>query len=360
MGRFMSCSRITVIGPLPPIRGGIARHTGAVADSLTLLPDITVQRLSFARLYPAWLYPGHGTATAQGAQFQLDTINPLSWRRAVEGIIEYRPDLVLIPAWTFFVAPMLAFIAARLRRANIRVGMIVHNFSDHEGSDWKDRAMRLQLRQADFFITHSAHLADDLRAAFPLVPVQLEAHPAYDDFPQAAAPLTRRAKSELLFFGYVREYKGVDTLLQAMALLSDQDIKLTIAGEVWTGSQVLRERIGQLGLTDKVELLDRYIDDSEVAGLFGRCDALLLPYRKATGSGVIATAHHFGTRVIASDIAGLREAVSVDSGDMLVPVDNPEALAAAILRLADSGPVPARPPKDAGWDAYCAAILAAV
>jgi glycosyltransferase involved in cell wall biosynthesis len=355
----MSCSNVTVIGPLPPIRGGIARHTRAVADALAQVPGLHVDLLSFARLYPGWLYPGEAVIPATGAPFQLDTINPLSWRRAVRSIIARQPDLVVIPAWTFFVAPMFAFIAARLRRANIRVGMIVHNLSDHEGSGWKDRATRQQLQQADFFITHSAHLAAGLAKAFPHVPVHLQAHPAYDDFPAAPAPLPRRAATELLFFGYVREYKGVDVLLQAMARLADQDVKLTIAGEVWTGGQALRDQIAQLGLTDKVELLDRYIDDSEVAALFGRCDALVLPYRAATGSGVIATAHHFGTRVIASDIAGLREAVSSASGDMLVPVDNPEALAAAIGQLANSAPLPARQHTSDGWNAYCAAILAA-
>lgn len=356
----MSCSRsVTVIGPLPPIRGGIARHTGAVAEGFARVPGLAVQQVSFARLYPSWLYPGEGTPRVHGPRFQLDSINPLSWRRAVRSIIAQRPDLVVIPAWTFFVAPMFAFIAARLRRANIRVGMIVHNFTDHEGSGWKNQAMLRQLRHADFFITHSAHLADDLRAAFPRTPVRLEAHPAYDDFPASPAPLPRRAQTELLFFGYIREYKGIDTLLQAMALLRDQDIALTIAGEVWTGADALRDQIGKLGLAGKVELLDRYIDDSEVAGLFGRCDGLALPYRKATGSGVIATAHHFGTRVVASDIAGLREAVSVECGDLLVPVDDAAALASAIRQLATSGPAPARQHKGTGWDEYCAAMLSA-
>lgn len=355
----MSCSKITVIGPLPPIRGGIARHTGAVADALAREAGFAVDRLSFGRLYPRWLYPGEAVAPARGGPFQLDTLNPLSWRRAVRQILAQQPDLVVIPAWTFFVAPMFAFIAARLRRAGIRVGMIVHNVSDHEGSGWKDWATHQQLRHASFLITHSAHLADDLQATFPHIPVTLQAHPAYDDFPKSTAPLPRRAATELLFFGYVREYKGLDTLLQAMAQLRGSDIKLTIAGEVWTGAQALREQIAQLGLADAVDLLDRYIDDSEVAGLFGRCDALVLPYRTATGSGVIATAHHFGTRVIASDIAGLSEAVSPDSGDMLVPVDDSAALTAAIAQLAKSAPPSPRQHTGDGWQAYCSAILAA-
>ena len=302
---------VTLLAPVAPFRGGIAQHSEALALALADRDDIDLQVESFARLYPTWLYPGQSDRTADAppartypVAYQLDTLNPLSWTRVAKRIAA-RGGIAIIPAWTFFVSPMLGQIARHLRAAGITVVVVVHNVTDHDSAGWKRALSRWQLTAADRYLTHTAQLAEQLTAQGLAADLLISPHPAYNHAPAASGTMPRERALELLCFGLVRHYKGVDIALRALALSGLQDVRLTIAGEVWDHGDRLRELMQDPALAGKVTLIDRYVTDQEAAELFARADAVLAPYRSVTGSGVVALARRYRRPLIASDLPGL-------------------------------------------------------
>lgn len=360
---------LTLIAPVSPFRGGIARHSEALGQAIANTPDILLTAESFARLYPRRLYPGTsdrdenlaGTAPFP-VRFDIDTLNPLSWRNAAERVA-LRGGAAIMPAWTFFVAPTLGTIARRVRARGVRVVMIVHNAMDHETSQWKTALSSWQLKAADGFVTHTSELAEQLREAGLKQPSEVIEHPVYSDFPSAQGSLPRERKLELLCFGLVRNYKGVDIALRSLARSGLEDVRLTVAGEIWDDGEQLRRLANSSALAGKVELIDRYVSDQEAAELFARCDAVLAPYRSVTGSGVAAMARHYARPLIASDLPGLAKSVSQDQSGWLFDAGN-EAALADLLRsevTRESACAMAERirlcPGDDGWRAYADAVI---
>jgi len=326
--------RVCIIGPVSPFRSGIARHTTALARELAGREGVEVAVFSFTRQYPAILYPGeseldpHGeTPDELGTAFCIDSINPFSWRATVKRLLSARPDLAVIPAWTFFLAPCLGWIASALRRGGVAVAMIVHNAEDHEAAWWKSALSRFQLRQADRLVTHNTTIAADLVRLVPDTPVIIRPHPVYDEYPEPQGDLPKRASLELLFFGLVRSYKGLDIALRALAAAKLADVRLSIVGEFWQGRAETEALVQELGLGGKVEIVPRYVSDEEAAEYFARCDAVIAPYRSATGSGVVALAQWYGRPVIASDVPGLSQAIVDGQTGWLFPMGDHSALA---------------------------------
>lgn len=326
--------RVSIIGPVMPFRSGIARHTSALVRELSRRSEVKMQVLSFARQFPAFLYPGESDRDCQanppaidGLDYCIDSMNPMNWRASLRRVLDYRPDIAVIPAWTFFLAPCLGTLARGLRRQGIPVTMIVHNAEDHEAASWKNKLMRFQLRQATRFITHNTAIADDLRQASASTPTIICPHPIYDDYPPAQGRLPREAALELLFFGLVRPYKGLDICLRALALADLPDVRLAVVGEFWKGSEETERLVRELGLGNKVELVPRYVSDEEAAEYFARCDAVVAPYRSATGSGVVALAQWYRRPVIVSNVPGLAAAVDEGVTGWHHPVGDAAALA---------------------------------
>ncbi|WEK47615.1 MAG: glycosyltransferase family 4 protein [Candidatus Andeanibacterium colombiense] len=284
---------------------------------------------SFTRLYPDLLYPGKNDRDPEGgnpavaARYMLDTLNPLSWRR----LGTHPATTTVMPAWTFFVAPMLGAIARRVRKNGGRVVMIVHNVADHDRGGWKARLMNWQLKAADGFITHTEELARELRDAGHLQPITVVSHPPYADFPEAKGTLPRTHRLELLCFGLVRSYKGVDIALKSLASAAINDVRLTIAGEIWNDREELLALAASEELAGKVEIIDRYVSDQETAELFARCDAVVAPYRAVTGSGVLALASRYRRPVVVSDLPGFAGLVDHGRTGWLFPVGDDAALA---------------------------------
>ncbi|PEQ10754.1 hypothetical protein B2G71_20835 [Novosphingobium sp. PC22D] len=338
----MTRKPVTLIAPVAPFRGGIARHSDAVAQALAQDPPVDLAVESFARLYPGWLYPGESDRDparrdvvpgAAKVHRRLDTLNPLTWRRLAERV-SARGGLAIIPAWTFFVAPALGTVARHLRARGLRVVTMVHNAADHDGGRWKAGVSHWQLAASDGFVVHSQHVADQLRTAGHRQPVLCLPHPAYDDYPAPTGALPREHALELLCFGLVRCYKGVDLALRALVRAEVRDVRLTIAGEIWEDGEAIRSLAGTMREGVRVELIDRYVSDQEAAELFARCDAVLAPYRAATGSGVAALARHYRRSLVASAVDGLSECVKEGEDGWLFPAGDEAALAALL-----SGPV---------------------
>lgn len=251
----------------------------------------------------------------------------------------FHPHFVIIPWWTFFLGPLFAYLAWSLRRSGIDVVFFCHNVLDHEDARWKRVLTKLVLRQGRRFLVHTRVEEARLKRLFPGAHVAVHPHPIYDQFPKPKRQLPRRAALELLFFGFVRPYKGLDILIESMGLLRGQDVFLTVAGEFWQGEADTRKRIAELGIDNQIEIIARYISDEDTADLFGRADAVVVPYRTATGSGVIPIAYNYNKPVIATRVGGLSDVVREGETGWLIRPQSVEELAERIGSLIDNRPV---------------------
>jgi len=337
--------RFVLVGPSAPLRGGIAIDNDALASALVAAGH-DVRQLSFRRLYPALLFPGQSQydsttsfAPSQGRPC-LDSVNPLNWWRVARGVSLQRPQMVTFQWWHPFFAPCYATILARLRKLNPTVPrlLISHNVRPHETFPGQDFASRLVARLCSGVIVHSRSECDLMRAVAPGVAVRMVEYPLL----RVTASLPPREEAQrrlgvsgrvLLFFGYIRKYKGVDLLLRALARTPPAlQVSLLVAGEFYEPIEVYQSLIQELGVSPRVRLINRYIGEPEWPDLFAASDALVLPYRSASQSMSIALAYGFGKPVLVSRVGGLAEAVE-DGRTGLVADPEPEALALAIQRL---------------------------
>ena len=329
-------TRIAIVGPVEPFRSGIARHTTALARALQRRPGMRVKVVSFCRQYPSLLFPGESDRASDttlptdlDVETPIDSLNPFTWPSAVQMVRKFRPHLVLAPAWTFFLAPCFAFVLSQLRRQSIPVVAIVHNVADHDAGQFRRRLSTLQLRQAEAYITHTRELAAGITSVVPGAKVAVLPHPVFD-YPQPIGSLPRRAELELLMFGIVRAYKGLDVLLRALSLSKRTSVKLSVVGEAWRDAGDVRRLVAGLGIEQKVELVLRYLADAEAAEYFARADVVVLPYRSVTGSGVLPLAFYYGKPVAASALPGFSDLVREDETGWFLPVGDAVAWANAI------------------------------
>jgi glycosyltransferase involved in cell wall biosynthesis len=299
--------------------------------------------ISFSRQYPAWLFPGESdkdpaykNQTEPGVEYLIDSLNPFSWRKAVARASDFKADIAVIPWWTVFWAPCFGYLADGLRRKGIEVVFFCHNVVEHESAGWKAALTRRVLRKSARFVVHTREDEANLKKLLPNATVTVHPHPIYDQFPLPEGTLSKRRGLELLFYGFVRPYKGLDTLIEAMGRLKGEDIQLTIAGEFWEGEDEARARIKELGIEEQVEVRAGYHTDRESAELFARADVVVLPYHSATGSGVVPLAYHYEKPVIVTRVGGLPDVVQDKKTGLLVDPGNDEALAEAVKSMTGS------------------------
>ena len=330
--------RVAVIGPILPFRGGIAQHTTMLKRALDEKSDTLT--ISFSRQYPAWIFPGESDRdpayeghNEEKTEYLIDSLNPLTWRKAVKRVLTFNPDTVVIPWWTVFWAPCFGYMAWALKRKNIEVVFFCHNAVEHESAKWKMLLTKSVLKQASRFVVHTQEDKKNILNLLPESKIAVQPHPIYDHFPEAKGELPRRRALELLFYGFVRPYKGLDDLIDAMGQLKGKDIQLTIAGEFWKGQEECSSRITELGLDDQIELRPRYHTDQETAELFYRADVVVLPYRSATGSGVVPIAYHYNKPVIVTNVGGLPDVVEDGSTGWVVKTGKTSELADTIMGI---------------------------
>jgi glycosyltransferase involved in cell wall biosynthesis len=330
------CAKLVLIGPVLPYRGGIAHYT-TMLHRTVMANGGTAATWSFERQYPSWLYPGKRDKDQDavhhreaGVRYEIDSVNPLTWWRSAREIARRAPDLVVFQWWTVFWAPCFAVMIGLLKRRGRRVAFICHNLVDHESSWVKAAISRFVLGRGDGYLTHSSEHAAILQQCFPGRPVVHHCHPVYCDYPPATGTKRKRGRLELLFFGFVRPYKGLDVLLEAMQRLGDADVYLTVVGEPWGDCRALRKRMAEM---PNVEARLEYAGDAEAAEYFERADFLVLPYRAASGSAVAALAFQYDTPIIATRVGGLPDVVLDGETGILVNPNDARELAAAIGRL---------------------------
>ncbi len=357
--------RVALVGPVRPFRGGISQHTTCLHRELR--KRVSLLTLSFSRQYPAWLFPGSNDRDPDapgeaGVEYILDSIRPGTWRRGLRRIREFSPDLAVIPWWHIFWAPHFGWLAKQLQKSHVEVLFICHNLIGHDGGNWQRHVSRAVLSHADRFIVHSAADKDDLLTLLPSAQSAVQPHPIHDQFPPPTNLLHRRAKTELLFFGFVRPYKGLEVLLSALSLLQGADFRLTVVGDFWGGLGRTLRLVKEYGLEEKIEIVPRYVCDEQAAEYFARADAVVLPYLTATGSGVIALAYHYDKPVLASRVGGLTDVVEEGGTGLLVAPGSSQDLADALRSVMNnsswfSPERIARMKQRLTWDAYVEAVL---
>lgn len=344
--------RIAVVGPTYPFRGGIAHHTTLLAKHLRERHDVLL--LSFARQYPRQLFPGRSDRDpSRSAVKDVDSrrvlapLRPWTWLRAARLLRAFRPDLVLIQWWVPFWAPSLGTLAALTRRGtSARVVFICHNVVPHDSRSVVDRELsRLALANGDSFVVHSEADERVLRTLLPRQTsrpgsVRRSVLPAFEiaqaeDREEARAALGVAPDARMaLFFGFVREYKGVEVLIDATPLVAGRVPKLhvLVAGECWTPREQLERRARELGAEQQLTFDDRYIPNEEVGRYFSAADIVVMPYLEATQSAVVTLAVAFGLPVVATDVGGLPEVVLDGKTGLIVPPGDVPALAEAMAR----------------------------
>jgi glycosyltransferase involved in cell wall biosynthesis len=371
--------RVAVVGPVHPYRGGVSQFTSHLARELGTRHDVLV--LSWRRQYPRWLYPGGDQLAAPlpedgaaGPRFLLDYRNPVTLGRGARLIRSWRPDVVVITWITTFAAPFYLILLWLLRRSlppGVRIIAVCHNVLPHERRPYDRALTAATLRRVDAAIVHASEMLTDLAEVAPHTPGIVIPMPEFGPVnlsPRVPPDELRRREGlgdrVLLFFGYVRPYKGLRQLLEAMKIaLAELTVDLLVVGQFWEPKAQYEALIEQLGIGDHVRVVDRYVADDEVADWFEAADVVVMPYVAATQSAVAALAFQQRRPVISTAVGGIPEAVEDGVTGLIVPPRDPAALAAAIMRFYREGLGPGftaaieqRP--GGAWDRYVAGLLA--
>lgn len=341
--------RVGLIGPTYPYRGGIAHYTTCLCN--TLRESHEVKFISFSRQYPKFIFPGRSDKdnseqplTAEEVEYIIDSMNPFTWIRAANTIVKFEPQILVIPWWVVFWTPQFWTIIKTVRRKlDSQIVILCHNAMEHESHPVKNWATKAILRQADRILTHSEQDTEQIKAMLGESKQVVTAfHPTY-------APMVRDVPSReesrqslalqgnvILFFGFVRQYKGLDVLIEAMPhILLKKPVTLLVVGEFWKDKDVYLNRIKELGLEPNIRIVDEYIPDEEVGKFFSAADLVVQPYHTASGSGVSQLAYGFGRPVIATNVGNLPEVIDDGVNGRIVAAGEVEALARAILESLD-------------------------
>jgi glycosyltransferase involved in cell wall biosynthesis len=338
---------IALVGPAHPYRGGIAHFIEKMHHGLTQRGH-RVGIFTFKRQYPELVFPGKTQLSTDSSSHvipairSIDTLNPLSWFKTARLILDRSPDVVIFKYWMPFFAPAFGYIARKIRKSGTRVIVVVDNVLPHERRPGDVVLTRYFLSAADGFVVMSRKVGEDLKRLALHAPTKMVDHPTYDNFGTAIPIRTARGTLKLpldapvlLFFGFVRRYKGLHILLSAMPEIVREipTTRLIIAGEFYDDEEEYVKQIADLQLTDHVTLLSDYIPDEEVATVFSAADVVVQPYLSATQSGVAQIAFNFDRPLITTDVGGLAETVVDGSTGLVVEPKSPSAVAHAVIRF---------------------------
>jgi glycosyltransferase involved in cell wall biosynthesis len=341
---------IALIGPAYPYRGGIAHFIQRMLNGAAERGQ-EAAIFTFTRQYPALLFPGKTQETTSGPPAAtpvrcIDSLNPLSWFGAARRIRSRKPRVAVFHHWMPFFAPAFGTIARRLRRSGIRILVVVHNAIPHERRPGDIALTRFFLSAADGFIVLSRTVEHDIRTLGYDQQIRCVEHPTYDNFGPAEDRVVARERlglpergSILLFFGYVRKYKGLDALISAMPSIieHDEDTRLVVAGEFYEDEAEYCSKIEELNLAEHITFTSDYIPDEDVATYFSAADVVVQPYLSATQSGVAQIAFNYNRPVITTDVGGLAETVADGRTGLVVEPNSPSAIADAVTRFIREG-----------------------
>jgi glycosyltransferase involved in cell wall biosynthesis len=338
--------KIVIIGPAHPLRGGgLTTFNHRLAKAFMDAGDDCVI-YSFSLQYPSFLFPGTSQYTDGPAPVgikilsAINSINPLNWIKVGNQLRKEKPDLIIVRFWLPFMGPAFGTILRRVRKNKMtKIICIADNVKPHEVRAGDKIFTRYFLKPCHAFITMSDKVMQDLRYYEKAKPSQLIPHPIYDNFGPIISkrdarrnlniPITEKV---ILFFGFIRKYKGLDILLKAMSdeRIQRAGIKLLIAGEFYSDEKWYEELIQSLGVKDQLYIHTHFISDQEIPYYFCAADVVIQPYRHATQSGVTPLSYHFEKPMIVTNVGGLPDMVPHEKVGLVTSPD-PPALAESIL-----------------------------
>jgi glycosyltransferase involved in cell wall biosynthesis len=338
--------KIIILGPAYPLRGGIANFNEALCLEL-VKQGHDCSLVSFTLQYPGFLFPGTTQLAKEddapeGIQITplLNSVNPITWIQTARYIRKQNPDLVVVRFWLPFMGPCLGSVVRLLRKGSkAQIVAITDNVIPHEKRAFDKSFTKWFVKGCDAFLTMSKSVAKDLQQFGVTGEIRTEPHPVYDIFGSPIGRLNARQSlgldSELklvLFFGFIRHYKGLDLLIKAMAhpKLRMLGVKLMVAGEYYEDPKPYKELIQNLGLSDVIILHDHYIPKERVRDYFCAADIIAQPYRSATQSGVTQIAYHFKRAMLVTNVGGLPEIVPNHQAGYVTQPDS-EPIAEALV-----------------------------
>lgn len=332
--------KIALLSSFYPLRGGISQFNASMLNELGKKHD--VRAFNFKRQYPGILFPGktqYVTPDDEAVPVEsvslLDTANPFTYGKTARAIREWKPDLLVMKYWMSWFAPSLGYIARHVGCKSISV---LDNVIPHEQRFFDKPLTKYFLGGVDGFITMSDSVTADLLSLKPDAKHILLPHPLYSHFgeklPREEAENLlglEHGKKNLLFFGLIRSYKGLDILLEAFRDLPE-DYQLIIAGEPYGSFEKYQSIIDSLPGKDRIKVFPNYIKDSEVRKFFSAADVTVLPYRSATQSGISSVSYHFEVPMIVTDVGGLKSTIGDRGTGIVAPKADPASIRAEILR----------------------------
>lgn len=371
--------KVVIIGPGHPLRGGLATFNHRLAKAFQE-EGHSCSIYSFSLQYPNFLFPGKSQFTTDAApdgitiHTVINSVNPINWLTVGNRLKKEKPDLIVVRYWLPFMGPALGTILRRAKKnRHTRVVCIADNIIPHEKRPGDKPFTRYFLKVCDAVVTMSEKVMADLRLFDTTKPAELVRHPLYDNFgPKLSTTEAREhlhinySGKLLLFFGFIRQYKGLDMLLEAVAILKNRNspvlpFKLLIAGEFYEDARQYHEQIQQLGIADLLILKTDFIADNEVRYYLCAADVLIQPYRNATQSGVTPLAYHFETPMVVTNVGSLATLVPHEKAGM-VTQPNPEAIANGIEAYFTHGkdffiPFIQQEKKQYSWDKLVNALI---
>lgn len=349
-------SNVVIIGPAHPLRGGLSSFNERLARQfMNEGGDVTIY--TFSLQYPGFLFPGTTQFSTEPAPSDLkikvciNSVNPLNWFIVGNELKSLKPDLIVVRYWLPFMGPCLGTILRRVKKnKHTKIVCIADNIKPHEKRPGDQPFTRYFIKPIDAFLTMSDKVMQDLRS-FTNKPAQEVVHPLYDNFGEALTKDEARKKlgiksteNIILFFGFIRKYKGLDILFEAMKILADKKTsdptlqipKLLVAGEFYEDRKSYDDLIQSLNISGNLVLNTDFIADSEVKYYLSAADFVIQPYRNATQSGVTPLAYHFEKPMLVTNVGGLPALVPNEKVG-IVTEPNAPAIANGILKLYELG-----------------------
>jgi len=318
----MGKKKILILGPSWPYRGGLAAYNERLAEELQQTADVEIW--TFTVQYPKFLFPGKSQFATEPAPANLrirrmiNSVNPLNWWFTGRKIRKMAPDLIITKYWLPLMGPALGSLIRLGKGKHTRVVSILDNVVPHEKRPGDVPFTKYFLKPIDAFIAMSQSVLDDLKVFEPNKPVSLIPHPIYDNYGTPVTKAAARAKLGLeqvkkyiLFFGFIRQYKGLDLLMQAMAdeRLKNMDVRLVVAGEFYEDAAPYQQLLEKLQLGDRILMHTDFIANDDVKNYFCAADLVVQPYKSATQSGISQIAYHFEKPMVVTRVGGLVEMV---------------------------------------------------
>jgi glycosyltransferase involved in cell wall biosynthesis len=345
--------KIAIIGPNYPYRGGNSLFIGHLCIALQEKFELLI--INYLLLYPEILFPGKTQFDKSNEVMDgirqlkthriLNSINPISWYNTAKKIKEFNPDLVVVDWWQPFFGPchfgVLSLLGSNYKD---RILFITENVISHESRFIDKILTKIGLAKASKFLVLSNKVQDDIKSLFPTKSIFKSELPIYDCYDNNKSLNKSELRSKfgfnnsdkvLLFFGYIRHYKGLDILIESLKILRSEDksYKLLVAGESYENEKIYLDLISQYKLESAVHMENKFISNEDVGVYFYASDVAVLPYRSATQSGILNMAYGFNKPVVITNVGGLAEFVVEDQTGVIVNESSPDSIANGIKKF---------------------------